>query len=130
MNNTGKLANAPTISYAEHLRDTIARMTASPEKADFSLLAAMADRLAESVLAGPLAVALPCEFGADIWWIDDDGPAVACEKGAVAGFIVYDDEIKILDRDGGISTIGEPDCFLTKEEAESYLYCATTPGEA
>lgn len=66
-------------------------------------------------------IVLPCEIGADVWYIEGETLTVQCEKNGVAGFVIKKDEILILDSAGCEDHIGSQFCHLTKESAEKAL---------
>ena len=61
---------------------------------------------------------LPFKPGDDMWYIDDATLEIKCEKGGIAGIaFMADGEIKIVNRDGLVFSIGEEDVFPSYEMA-------------
>ena len=65
-------------------------------------------------------VVLPCPIGSDCWWVSSETLEVKCEKGGIAGFAIFKDEILALDRSGERMELHSQWCCLSKEEAEAF----------
>lgn len=59
---------------------------------------------------------LPFKPGDDMWYVCEESLEIKCEKGGIAGIaFMADGEIKMVNRDGLVFSIGEEDCFPSYE---------------
>lgn len=66
-------------------------------------------------------VELPCEIGADLWWINDETNSAERHENGVAGIIIKSDGVFVLDKYGYIEKPGTKFCYLSEEDAEKAL---------
>ena len=77
--------------------------------------------IVRQILKRPPIVELPCEIGADVWWIDEETQTVQCHKNGVYDIIVKSDGVFVMYSAECIDKIGTKWCYLTKEDAEKAL---------
>lgn len=66
-------------------------------------------------------VELPCEIGADVWWINEETNTVECHEKGVYGVLVKSDGVFVMDESGCLDKVGTKWCYLSKEAAEKAL---------
>ena len=67
-------------------------------------------------------VTLPCDFSADIWWVDEEEMTVKCDHNGVTGFLVKQDKVLPLGKCGEPFELGTECGCLTREEAIQILW--------
>lgn len=68
-----------------------------------------------------ITVVLPFKPGDDLWIVDEKTGEIMCEKGGIAGVVVYENDFKIVSKDEYLFTIGKDGVFTSQKDAEEYI---------